>query len=412
MKKLNWIVLILVFITLNACQDKVLETYTANVPVYMSYDEFRKDVKVQAATSLDKPSKIYVKDDYLYVNDYLTGVHIFDISDAYNPQNLSFIPVLGNIDIAIQNERLFVDNYIDLLEIDVSDKSKPQFTARKQNTFEYALPPVDNNYPIDEINPDKGVVVGWEKKEVTHERNNRNYPMFADYAVAPNSAYTNGGSSNSSGTGGSMARFAVANNTLYMLNNSILKIADISNNTYSIANSTYLQWNAETIFPLGAKLYFGTQSGLLIYDISSPLAPMYISQYDHITSCDPVVVDDTLAFATLRTGTPCNSDINRLDVVNLSKIEQPSLVLSVNFTNPHGLAVSDSLLFVCDGEAGLKVYNKKDVNKLVTNLMATFTDIKAYDVIAYKKTLILSAEDGIYLYDFSNPLDIQLKSKL
>ena len=378
----------------------------------MSYDEFRKDVKVQAATSLDKPSKIYVKDDYLYVNDYLTGVHVFDISDASMPKNLSFIPVLGNIDMAIQNDRLFVDNYIDLLEIDITDKSTPRFTARKQNTFEYALPPTNNDYPIDEIDSDKGVVVAWEVKDVTHERVYYSYPMYGAYTMETNGVSPNGSNSNSSGTGGSMARFAVVNNTLYMINKNSLKIADISDNSYSIANSIYLGWNVETIFPGGDKLYFGTQNGLLIFDISAPLSPQYISQYNHITSCDPVVVDDTLAYATLRTGTWCNSNVNRLDVVNLSKIEEPSLVLSVNFTNPHGLAVSDSLLFVCDGDAGLKVYNKKDINKLANNLLATFSDIKAYDVIAYKKTLILSAEDGIYLYDFSNPMDIQLKSKL
>jgi len=412
MKKLNLLILILVFISLNACQDKVLETYTANVPVYMSYDEFRKDVKAQAASALDKPSKIYVKDDYLYVNDYLTGIHIFDISDAANPKNLSFIPVLGNIDMAIQNERLFADNYVDLLEIDITNKSTPVFTARKQNTFEYALPPVENNYPIDEIDVSKGVVVGWEVKDVTHERSYHNYPIYYDYKMETTNSFSSAGSNVTSGTAGSMARFAVVNNALYMINGNSLKIADISNNSYSIANSAYLQWNTETIFPYGDILFFGTQDGLLIYDISAPLSPQYISQYNHITSCDPVVVDDTLAFATLRTGTWCNSSVNRLDVVNLSNIEKPNLLLSFNFSNPHGLAISDSLLFVCDGEEGLKVYNKKDINKLPINLLATFADIKAYDVIAYKKTLILSAEDGIYLYDFSNPLDIQLKSKL
>ena len=59
--------------------------------------------------------------------------------------------------------------------------------------------------------------------------------------------------------------------------------------------------------------------------------------FNHARSCDPVVVDDTLAYITLRTGTNCGGNLNVLDVVNIKNINKPVTVMSYAMTNPHGL---------------------------------------------------------------------------
>ena len=75
----------------NACTDKVFETFTANAPVYMSYTDLRSAVKMTASRELNNPGKIYFKDNYIFINEKMKGVHVFDVSDPTNPQNKGFI---------------------------------------------------------------------------------------------------------------------------------------------------------------------------------------------------------------------------------------------------------------------------------------------------------------------------------
>ncbi len=49
-------------------------------------------------------------------------------------------------------------------------------------------------------------------------------------------------------------------------------------------------------------MFLGSTNGMYIYDISAPDTPKYVSELQHVTSCDPVVVDDKYAYVTLRGG--------------------------------------------------------------------------------------------------------------
>ncbi len=77
--------------------------------------------------------------------------------------------------------------------------------------------------------------------------------------------------------------------------------------------------------------------------------------FTHATSCDPVIVDDTLAYITLRSGNACGGSLNSLDVINIMNLESPTLVMSYPMANPHGLGKHGDLLFICDGNSGLKI---------------------------------------------------------
>jgi hypothetical protein len=150
----------------------------------------------------------------------------------------------------------------------------------------------------------------------------------------------------------------------------------------------------------------GTTTGMLIYDISDAALPTYISSYNHISSCDPVVVDGQYAYATLRTGTRCANGQNLLDVIDISSITSPYLVKSYPLFNPHGLGVDGNLLFICDGDAGLKIYNKSDPLAIITNQIAHYPDFNTFDVIPMNGILMLIGNEGLYQYDYSDPQNI------
>ena len=149
-----------------------------------------------------------------------------------------------------------------------------------------------------------------------------------------------------------------------------------------------------------------------ILDISTPSTPAFISTYDHVRVCDPVVVDDDLAFVTLRSGTECEGFTNQLEVINIEDLTNPQLLAVYPMTNPHGLGVDGNTLFVCDGDDGLKVYDKSDVAKIDENLLAHYFDMNAYDVIPMNNILMMVGTDGIYQYDYSDPNNIKFLSHI
>jgi hypothetical protein len=146
-----------------------------------------------------------------------------------------------------------------------------------------------------------------------------------------------------------------------------------------------------------------------IYDLTVPTVPNYVSSFNHATSCDPVVISDGYAYITLRGGRTCNnSTINRLDVVKLTAdLKNNTLVASYGMNGPYGLGIDGDVLFLCDGDAGLKVFSVTDKLKIDSNQLAVFANIKTYDVIPVNGYLFMIGDGGFYLYDYKNLKDIK-----
>jgi hypothetical protein len=122
-----------------------------------------------------------------------------------------------------------------------------------------------------------------------------------------------------------------------------------------------------------------------------------------------VVIKGDLAFVTLKGGTTCrNTTINQLDVIKMSNGYTTFEPLkSYPMYGPQGLGIDDELLFICDGDAGLKIYNAADPMTITDHLVASFPAINAYDVIPVNNYLFMIGESGFLLYDYSNIQDIK-----
>jgi len=404
--------LIVMMAALTACNDRTTEfiTYEANVPVYMAFDEFRASFEKSAPVEITHPGKMYFKDGYLFVNEYGKGIHIIDNSDPANPEKVAFYEIMGNVDMAIKGNILFADSYIDLLAIDITDIDNPVEIDRIENVFPEIVPEGEEWYPYAMVDKSKGVIVDWEVKKITEKmedyqyggwlfRGEMNFVLSADAGAK----WTGG-----SGTGGSMARFMLNEDYLYVIAVPIrLKTVDITSpDDMAVIDSIDVPRNMETLFRLQNNLFIGTTTGMLIFDLVDPRKPVQISSYDHITACDPVVVDGQYAYVTLRTGNMCNNGSNLLEVIDISSITHPYLVKSYPMFNPHGLGTDGDLLFVCDGTAGLKVYDKSDPLTIITNQIAHYPDFDTYDVIPMNGILMLVGDGGIYQYDYSDPENI------
>ncbi|MDX2305906.1 MAG: hypothetical protein NW226_24065 [Microscillaceae bacterium] len=215
----------------------------------------------------------------------------------------------------------------------------------------------------------------------------------------------------SDGRGGSLARFAIAGDYLYTVSNKDLTSYNISNPAEPQKSSDIeIGANIETIFPYNNMLFIGSQTGMLIYDNSQPSKPRYVSRYDHIMSCDPVVVQGDYAYVTLRDGTDCRFGSNLLDVIDISDPTNPQLVNSYSMIHPHGLGVDGNNLFVCEGQHGLKVFNLSNPQSPLESKF--IQDVRTYDVIPNQGLLIVTGEDGIFQYLYNQNQELVLLSEL
>lgn len=209
-----------------------------------------------------------------------------------------------------------------------------------------------------------------------------------------------GASAGDTGTAGSMSRFAIVDDYLYTIVGSSLQIFDISTPSRPAPwAKVRVGFNIETLFSYQSYLYVGASDGVYIYENSNPEFPEYVSLFRHFRGCDPVVVQGNYAYVTLRGGGFCWGFANQLDVIDISVPSQPVLVKSYPMQGPQGLGIDGNLLFVCDGTAGLKVFDAMDPLQLQP--LQTIPDIDCYDVIPQQQNLVVSDDLGILQYNYA-----------
>jgi hypothetical protein len=209
---------------------------------------------------------------------------------------------------------------------------------------------------------------------------------------------------------GSMSRFIGVGQYLYTVDNTTLKIMDLSDpRSPRLVSGLEVGFGIETIFAHNQRLFLGARQGMYIFDITDPAFPAPLGSYSHVFSCDPVVVNDSLAFVTLRSGATCpwNTGNNRLDVVDIRQPQSPRLLRTVEMEDPHGLALKGNWLFVCDGAAGLKVFDISNAQdpRFIIGYQGNFRD-----VIVQGDLLLVVGPNYLYQYEASNPLSLQLLS--
>lgn len=199
------------------------------------------------------------------------------------------------------------------------------------------------------------------------------------------------------GQGGSLARFTIGQDHLYIVTQEDLLVYSLASESFLEKQSEhYLGFGSETVFPYKDKLFIGTTTGMQIYDVAKPNQPRFLSSYVHITSCDPVVVQDDYAYVTLRSGLSCEQGLDQLDILDVSDPSQPTLQRSIPMQNPHGLGVSGKDLFICEGDYGLKYFSLD--NPLEPQLHLRLDQIQSEDVIIRGDLLIVTGKEGVNQY--------------
>ncbi len=385
----------------NSClKDAKLEKYTYYVPVYALKTEVQANIKSSEPQSILSPGKLYVQGAYIYLSEAGKGIHIIDYSVPSSPKNIAFIPIPGNVDLAVKGNYLYADEYADLLTIDITNPLTAKLVDVKENAFQNYYYGSDSNH----------IIASWQRVDTLIKSNdpiiNHPYPIFETFA-APSAS-----KANTTSTGGSTSRFTILNNHLYTVSNNTLLVFTIAkaNQPAFVQNISANAEIIETIYPFKNNLFLGCKSGVLIYDASNADNPVAAGSFGHITECDPVIAEDNVAYATLRSGGSCMGENNELEVLNTINISNPTLIKTYSFTNPRGLAKEGDNLFICDGQDGLKILNAADANNIT--LTKTISGFEANDVIVNNGIAIVVATNGLYFIDYNNINSARVVGKL
>lgn len=393
------------FLMQGCLKDSITRTYTLLIPVYEQKSTVLSSIKSGAPTTIQSPGKMYMLGKYIYLNEVNKGVHIIDNGDVLSPKSIGFIPIPGNIDIAVKGTVLYADLYTDMLVIDIADPAQINVLRIVPNVFperqyQNGFSADSSRYIVDWIRKDTTV----DDRDVSIWRECRGCFMLANDAATKSGSFV-------PGIAGSMSRFSIVNDYLYTVNLYELGVMDIRDaaNPSGLGKS-FIGMNIETVFPFKNHLFIGSSGGMFIYNISNAASPQRMGSFEHANACDPVVADDDHAFVTLRSGNTCMGVANQLDVIDVKNLMAPRLLKTYPLSNPHGLAKHGNLLFICDGADGLKTYDVSDVQNI--KLLQHLKGLDAYDVIAWNGRLIVVAKEGLFQFDYTNPSSLKLLSTL
>lgn len=130
------------------------------VPIYSAVED--QSILFTDPQPVKQPGKIYTISTYLLINEKHKGIHVFNNADPSDPIPLGFLKILGNTEIAIRGNVLYVDHVTDLVALNISDWNNIAELSRiKQEHWHQEYPPVTGTY-FTCVDQAKGLVIGWE----------------------------------------------------------------------------------------------------------------------------------------------------------------------------------------------------------------------------------------------------------
>lgn len=123
-------------------QDDVFPQSNNFVPVIMDRTDFENSVALLPPKNIINSGKIYIQQDYLFINEVNEGFHIFNYSNPSNPIPIAYIKTVGATDIAIRNNTLYINQAVDLLTLKYNDENNTiEVTNRNRNVFPQKISP-------------------------------------------------------------------------------------------------------------------------------------------------------------------------------------------------------------------------------------------------------------------------------
>lgn len=371
-------------------------TYQKATAVYGDLEEIRNLPLLTAQQEMVNPGKIYIGSQYILIGEENKGIHIFDNSNTATPTRLSFIQIPFNKEFFVKDNVIYAESLYDVMKIDINNVYDPKLMARAKDVF--GTPQINNvgeslisfNYTVA---TDNFELNSPEAKELK-----RKGKIHIDYMnnMIPSSSIPSSFTSSTSDVG-TLNRIAVESGHIYVLADDKLHVVENGSNEISHVRDISLGDGMETVYAQDERLYIGSESAMLTYNISNADKPSRISEFTHTTACDPVLPYGDIAYLTLRSveNAGCNvSSENTLNIIDISNINEPVSLNSIDMESPYGMTIINHFLFVGEGTNGMAIFNIKDPEKPIK--LTVVQNMEAYDIMRHPTdpNIILTASSN------------------
>ncbi len=358
MKNISFFLLMSFVVLATACEkDSCEQTWTqmASVPVTLNRALVQDSIGLEEPIDLCVGGGIYAYGDYIFMNRLNEGFHILDNSNPSNPINVKFLRIPGATQMAFVEGLMVANSYADLVTLEFTGLESVRMVASTPNfLLDEASLPVDSDQ----------LVIGYELQEVEFQEScDGSVRGGWGGCTSCDVRFANVDGAGSAGpptvnTAGSITRMAFSGNRLYVIGTSRLTTYSIHEGTLSLLSNVSQGWGMETILVQEDFLYIGAQGGMFTFSLANRDEPQFVSLFRHFTGCDPVSVEGDIAVVTVRDGFSCGQESsNLMYVLNMEDKTSPVELTRVDMTNPRGVALYEGWIYVCDGEAGLRVFD-------------------------------------------------------
>jgi hypothetical protein len=325
---------------------------------------------------LHEPASMYLAGGVLYVSDPYTGIHLFDAPEGSAPVLRRVVPFEGNTGVAVREGVVYANSWKGIYALRI-----PKSGAVDTLAGPFGAP----EYPA------------WNESSFDRRDGGWGCDGCGAYAPATMAPSGNGG-------GSSYAVFAVVDTFLYHVDadrGRLVTLSIFEPESPRVLSKTLLGWDVETLHPGGRYLFVGSETGMHILDREGdPASPAYLGRFTHARACDPVVVQDSTAYVTLRGGSICGRAPDELLAVSIADPSHPRLLCREAAPTPYGLAVGGSHLYVGNGEHGLSLFTAARPDSLALVVRWPWA---ARDFIWSGSMLYVLEPAGVCAYDVSDP---------
>jgi hypothetical protein len=164
-------ILFMGMLLLTACSNKKDREIWGYIPIYASKNDL-KNIYSTSPQPIVLAGKIYRYGQYLFQVELGKGIHVIDATQRNAPLKISFMHIPGCSELSIRQNKLYTNNYRDLVSIDISQPQQVLVLHRIENIF----PGVSQEYPAQSgawfecPDPAKGTVIAWTEKLIKNPK--------------------------------------------------------------------------------------------------------------------------------------------------------------------------------------------------------------------------------------------------
>lgn len=402
------ILLLPALLILGSCKKNrgtIQSTYIKAEAQYEDINVLRKASIFANAKNIVNTGKIFYGNDMILIGEKNEGIHIINNTNPNSPINVSFLDLPYTNEFYVHNNMIYAISHYDMIKIDITDMMNPLLVGRLKNAFGNFVKDANGNVLIgfNFETVTESFELGSEEENALRESNT----LYYDYQnhVIPFSEVPSSFIGSTVKNKGTINRIAYSNNHLFVIGRTDIHTFIDNGAQFAKGTNKKIGEDLETIYLYNNKLFVGTNSEMII--LTNSVSPVITSTYSHVVTCDPVLPLNNIAYLTLRsTGeNGCAGNVNRLEVVDISNINNPVQLTTVNMDSPYGMATLSNYLFIAQGNNGISVMDITTPETPV--LFADFPNVKAFDVLKHPLVgngILVTGANGLKQYTFNSSL--------